>query len=232
MNSLIRVENIKKSYQLGNENFEVLKWISLEINKWEFVSIMGQSWSWKSTLMNIIWMLDIPSSWNYYFNWADVSKITDDDQALLRRQNIGFIFQSYNLLPRTTAINQVMLPLIYQGIKTKERKERAAEALIKVWLWDKINSLPSELSGWQQQRIAVARAIVTNPLLILWDEPTWALDSKTWDEVMELISILNQEWKTVVIITHSAEINNFAKKHIFLKDWLVVDNLIEQQILI
>lgn len=222
MKNLIQLNNIIKSYQLGNEELVVLKWISLEINSWEFVSIMWQSWSGKSTLMNIIWMLDNPTSWKYLFNSQDVSFLTDDDQAMIRRQNIGFIFQSYNLLSKTSALNQVMLPLIYQWVWTKERKERAYEALKKVWLEDKINNLPSEMSGWQQQRVSIARALVTNPLLILADEPTWALDSKTWIEVMELISKLNSEWKTIVIITHSPEVDEYAKKHINLKDWLIV----------
>jgi len=222
MENLIKIKDIIKSYQLGSEELVVLKWISLDINKWEFVSIMWQSWSGKSTLMNIIWMLDNPTSWQYFFNWEDVSWLTDDDQAMIRRQNIWFIFQSYNLLSKTSAINQVMLPLIYQWVWSKERYIRAKEALKKVWLEDKINNLPSEMSGWQQQRVSIARALVTDPLLILADEPTWALDSKTWVEVMELISKLNNEWKTIVIITHSPEIDMYAKKHINLKDWLII----------
>lgn len=222
MENLIKIKDIIKSYKLWTEELVVLKWISLDINKWEFVSIMWQSWSGKSTLMNIIWMLDNPTSWQYFFNWDDVSWLTDDDQAMIRRQNIWFIFQSYNLLSKTSAINQVMLPLIYQWIWSRERKERAYEALKKVWLEDKINNLPSEMSGWQQQRVSIARALVTDPLLILADEPTWALDSKTWVEVMELITKLNNEWKTIVIITHSPEIDMYAKKHINLKDWLII----------
>ncbi len=222
MKPLIKISEIKKHYILGDETLEVLKWIDLEIYKWEFVSIMWESWSWKSTLMNIIGMLDTPTSWKILFDNQDVSEVSDDDQALLRRKNIWFIFQSYNLLPRTTAINQVMLPLLYMWVWKKERKQRAYEALVKVWLKDKINSLPSEMSGWQQQRVAVARAIVTNPHLILWDEPTWALDSKTWIEIMKLLSMLNDEWMTILIITHSSEVDKFAKKHIFLKDWLII----------
>jgi len=222
MNKLISIKNIFKKYQLWAEELVVLKWISLDINEWEFVSIMWQSWSGKSTLMNIIWMLDNPSNWQYFFNWEDVSGLTDDDQAMIRRQNIWFIFQSYNLLSKTSAINQVMLPLIYQWIGTKERYTRAYEALKKVWLEDKINNMPSEMSGWQQQRVSIARALVTDPLLILADEPTWALDSKTWVEVMELIAKLNNEWKTIVIITHSPEVDVYAKKHINLKDWLII----------
>lgn len=223
MKNLIMLKDIRKSYNLWKQVLEVLKWIDLEINEWEFVSIMWQSGSWKSTLMNIIWMLDNPTTWKYLFDSKDISEITDDDQAMLRRRNIWFIFQSYNLLPKLSAIKQVMIPLMYQWVRAKERKERAYQALVKVWLWDKIDNLPSEMSWWQQQRVAVARAIVTEPLLILADEPTWALDSKTWIEVMELIWNLHEEWKTILIITHSSEIDQFAKKHILLRDWNIVN---------
>ncbi|EKE26862.1 MAG: hypothetical protein ACD_4C00135G0001 [uncultured bacterium (gcode 4)] len=220
--SIIKMTWIKKIYNAWDDILEVLKWVDFQMNKWEFVSIMWESGSGKSTLMNIIWMLDNPSNGNYFFNGVDISKATDDEQAILRRQNIGFIFQSYNLLPKTSALRQVMLPLVYQWVPAKLRKQKAIEALIKVWLKDKINSLPSEMSGWQQQRVAIARAIVTDPLLILWDEPTWALDSKTWNDVMEIISRINDEWKTVLIITHSAEVDKFSKKHIFIKDGMIV----------
>lgn len=223
MPNLIKLENIKKSYIVGDQTIDVLKWIDLEINEWEFISITGQSGSWKSTLMNIIGMLDNPTSWNYYFNNENVADITDDEQALIRRKNIGFIFQSYNLISRTSAIKQVMMPLIYQWVPWKERIKRATEALNKVWLWDKLNSLPNELSGWQQQRISIARALVTNPLIILWDEPTWALDSKTGEEIMELMMSLNNEWKTIIIITHSPEVDKYAKKRIYIKDWLILN---------
>lgn len=220
--NVIRMTWIKKIYNVWDEELEVLKWVDFVLNKWEFASIMWESGSGKSTLMNIIWMLDNPTTGNYFFNWVDISKSTDDEQALLRRRNIGFIFQSYNLLSKTTALRQVMLPLVYQWVPAKLRKQLAIEALTKVWLKDKINSLPSEMSGWQQQRVAIARAIVTDPLLILWDEPTWALDSKTWSDVMEIIAKLNEEWKTILIITHSAEVDKFAKKHIFIKDGMIV----------
>lgn len=219
---VIKMTGIKKIYHVGDEDLEVLKWVDFELHKWEFASIMWESGSGKSTLMNIIWMLDNPSGGNYFFDGIDISKATDDEQALLRRRNIGFIFQWYNLLPKTPAIKQVMLPLVYQWVPAKIRKEKAIEALIKVGLGDKIYSLPNEMSGWQQQRVAIARAIVTDPLLILGDEPTWALDSKTWNDVMEIISKLNEEWKTILIITHSAEVDKFAKKHIFIKDGLII----------
>ncbi|MDD2745814.1 MAG: ABC transporter ATP-binding protein [Candidatus Gracilibacteria bacterium] len=219
---LIQTEGISKSYILGNQELEVLKGIDLQIDVGEFVSIMGQSGSGKSTLMNIIGMLDIPSHGKYRFNGQDVSELSSDDLALVRRQNIGFIFQNYNLLPRMSAWDQVMVPLLYQGVTRSLREERAFEALKKVGLADKLKSLPSEMSGGQQQRVAVARAIVSDPLLILGDEPTGALDSRTGNEVMELISLLHEEGKTVVIITHSSEIDTFAKRHIFMKDGLIV----------
>lgn len=220
--TVIKMTWIKKIYHVGDEDIEVLKWVDFELHKWEFASIMWESWSGKSTLMNMIWMLDIPTSWSYFFDWQDISQVSDDEQALLRRKNIGFIFQSYNLLPKTPAIRQVMLPLIYQWVPAKQRKQLAIEALIKVWLKDKIYSLPSEMSGWQQQRVAIARAIVTDPLLILWDEPTWALDSKTGNDVMDIITKLNEEWKTILIITHSAEVDKYAKRHILIRDWMIV----------
>lgn len=221
MKSLIKLQDIKKSYQLWEQKLDILKWINLEIFEWDFMSIMGQSWSWKSTLMNIIGMLDNPSSGKYFFDWQDIWDLDIDEQALIRRKNIWFIFQSYNLLKRTRTIEQVMLPLMYQGIWSKERKERALQALKKVWLENKIDSYPNELSGWQQQRVAIARSIVTNPLLLLWDEPTWALDSNTWEEVMEILTNLNKEWKTILIITHAPEVDKYASKHILIKDWLI-----------
>ncbi|MCK9272696.1 ABC transporter ATP-binding protein [Candidatus Gracilibacteria bacterium] len=219
---VIKMTGIKKIYHVGDEDLEVLKGVDFELHKGEFASIMGESGSGKSTLMNIIGMLDNPSGGNYFFDGIDISKATDDEQALLRRRNIGFIFQGYNLLPKTPAIKQVMLPLVYQGVPAKIRKQKAIEALIKVGLGDKIYSLPNEMSGGQQQRVAIARAIVTDPLLILGDEPTGALDSKTGNDVMEIITKLNEEGKTILIITHSAEVDKFAKKHIFIKDGMIM----------
>lgn len=219
--SIIQMQWIRKVYHVGDEDLEVLKWVDFELNEGEFVSIMGESGSGKSTLMNIIGMLDNPSNGTYHFNGQDISQASDDEQALLRRQNIGFIFQSYNLLPKTPAIKQVMLPLIYQWVPSRIRQEKAIEALKKVWLADKIYSLPNEMSGWQQQRVAIARAIVTDPLLILGDEPTGALDSKTGNDVMDILARLHEEGKTILIITHSAEVNKFAKRHIFMKDGVI-----------
>lgn len=201
---------------------EVLKWVDLEINSGDFVSIMWPSGSWKSTLMNIIWMLDIPSSWEYIFDDIKVSDFSEDKLANVRWKKIWFIFQSYNLIPRMNVIKQVMLPLAYAWVEKQKRFEIAKKALTRVWLWDKILNKPNELSGWQQQRVSIARALAVNPSMILADEPTGALDSKTWTEIMKLLQELNNEWKTIVLITHEAEIDKYAKKHIFIKDWKIL----------
>lgn len=223
MPPLIQLNSITKSYELWAEKLMVLKGIDTTIEAWEFVSIMGQSGSGKSTLMNIIGMLDNPSTGSYFFNGTDVSQLTDDDQALIRRENIGFIFQSYNLLPRTSALDQVIMPLLYQNIGKKERTERALQSLKKVGLWDKINSFPNEMSGGQQQRVSIARALVTNPSIILADEPTGALDSKTGVEIMHLLTELHQEGKTIILITHELEVDAYANRHIILRDGKIIN---------
>lgn len=219
---MIKLENIKKEYKMWENIVEVLKWVDLEINSWDFVSIMWPSWSWKSTLMNIIGMLDIATSWKYTFNNIEITWKKEDDLSKIRWKNIGFIFQSYNLISRMPVIKQVMLPLAYQWIAKNKREKMAIEALEKVWLADKKNNKPNELSGWQQQRVSIARALAINPNMILADEPTWALDTKTWEEIMWLLTKLNQEWTTIVLITHEHEIDRYAKKHILIKDWLIV----------
>ena len=218
---MIKLTDIKKSYIMWNNVVEVLKWIDLEINTWDFVSIMGPSWSWKSTLMNIIWMLDVATSWEYDFNWIKITWKKENQLSNIRWKNIGFVFQSYNLISRMPVLKQVMLPLAYAWVPKAERKRRALEALEKVWLADKINNRPNELSGWQQQRVSIARALAANPWMILADEPTGALDTKTWEEIMELLTELNNEWKIIVLITHEAHIDAYAKRHIHIKDWLI-----------
>lgn len=218
---MIKLTWIKKDYKMWDNIINILKWVDLEINYWDFVSIMWPSGSWKSTLMNIIWMLDVASSWTYSFNGIQIDGKSEEELSKIRWKNIWFIFQSYNLIPRTSVIKQVMLPLAYAWVPKKQREKLALEALKKVWLEEKANNLPNELSGWQQQRVSIARALAIDPWMILADEPTWALDTKTWEEIMKLLVDLNKEGKTIVLITHEHEIDAFAKKHVLIKDWLI-----------
>lgn len=219
---MIHLKNIKKDYSIGENTFSVIKGIDLHIKAGDFVSIMGPSGSGKSTLMNIIGMLDIPTSGNYTFNGKRIDTLSEDKLSRIRGKNIGFIFQSYNLIARMPVIKQVMLPLAYQWISKKRRENIALSALEKVWLADKKNNKPNELSWGQQQRVSIARALAINPSIILADEPTGALDTTTGKEIMELLKKLNEEErKTIVLITHEKEINSYAKKHISIKDGLI-----------
>jgi putative ABC transport system ATP-binding protein len=220
---MIKLKWITKDYKMWENIVHVLNWVDLEIKNWDFVSIMWPSWSWKSTLMNIIWMLDVATSWKYIFNWLEITWKKEDELSHIRWKNIGFIFQSYNLISRMSVIKQVMLPLAYQGVSKSKREKIALEALRKVWLEDKVNSKPNELSGWQQQRVSIARALAVNPWMILADEPTGALDTKTGEDIMNLLTKLNEEWKTIVLITHEKDIDAYAKKHILIKDGLIVN---------
>lgn len=222
--NMINLKNIKKSYNLWkNNSIDILKNINVEIKSWEFVAIVWPSWSGKSTLMNIIWMLDTPSSWEYYFSSERVDKLKDANLSQIRSRKIWFIFQNYSLLPRMSALEQVILPLTYQWLSWKDSKNKAIEYLEKVWLWDKLKNKPNELSGWQSQRVAIARALVINPDLILADEPTWALDSKTWEEILNILKEINKAWKTIIIITHDNHIASHANRIIKIKDWEIVD---------
>ncbi len=221
---MLELKDIIKDYY----NWDILMqralaWVSLTINDWDFLSIMGPSGSGKSTLMNIIGLLDIPTSWEYILDGKKLEKLTENEKATIRGQKIWFVFQGYNLIARMPAIEQVMLPLSYQGVPEEEKKARAMEALRKVGLDHKSESKPNELSWGQQQRIAIARAIVTNPSLILADEPTGALDSKTGTDVLNIFKELNKEWITVVLITHSSEIAEFAKTRIDIRDGLIAN---------
>ncbi|RKQ28206.1 ABC transporter ATP-binding protein [Oceanobacillus halophilus] len=221
---MIRLEAIKKSYILGKEEVSVLKGIDLTIQKGQFAAIMGPSGSGKSTLMNIIGCLDRPTTGEYYLNEKLVSNDDDKELAHVRNQSIGFVFQQFQLLPRLTALKNVELPMIYAGFKKKEREERANEALEKVNLTDRMHHLPNELSGGQKQRVAIARAIVNQPDLILADEPTGALDTKTSEQIMELFTMLNLEGTTIVIVTHELEVASYAKRKVLVRDGLLVQD--------
>lgn len=220
---MIELKDITKSYKLTkNDSIQILKSINLNIKSWEFVAIIWPSGSGKSTLMNIIWLLDTPSSGEYFLSGQRVDSLSDSKQSDVRAKKIGFIFQNYSLLPRISAVEQVMIPLWYQWFSDSEAKKRALAFLEKVWLKDKSKNKPNELSGWQCQRVAIARALVVNPDIILADEPTWALDSKTWEEILELFKQINQEWKTVIIITHDPSIAQKASRIIRIKDWEII----------
>jgi len=219
---MIEMNGITKVYQLGNTDVPILKGIDLTINASEYVSIMGASGSGKSTLMNIIGCLDRPTAGRYHLEGRDLTTLAKDDLAFIRNQKIGFIFQQFNLLPRSTAVENVMLPMVYAGVPKGERRDRAEVALQKVGLGDRINNRPSQLSGGQQQRVAIARALVNEPALLLADEPTGALDSQTSQEVMDLFNQLNSQNITIIIITHEIEVAEQAKRQIRIQDGLVV----------
>lgn len=222
---IIELENVHKSYFLDNwEEIEVLKWINLKIKKWEFVALMWESWGWKSTLLNIIACLHPLSSWSYHLEWDDIWEVKDEDiLAFIRNKKMWFIFQQFNLLPKITALHNVSLPALYNWTSEKEREKRATELLEKVWLGNKLWNRPWELSWWQQQRVSIARSLINNPEILLADEPTWALDTITSMEVMEIIKSLKYEWKTIVMVTHAPDVAKAADRIIFLKDWKVTD---------
>jgi putative ABC transport system ATP-binding protein len=221
MNGIIHLENILKSYFLGKQELPVLKGISLDIYKNEYVALMGPSGSGKSTLMNILGCLDSPSGGKYILNGYDVSSMPDNDLADVRNKEIGFVFQQFNLLPRLTAAENVALPLIYSGIAKKERHERAMAVLEKVQLADRYHHKPNELSGGQIQRVAIARALINNPAIILADEPTGNLDSKTSAEVMGIFNEIHAGGNTVILVTHEEDIAGYAHRVVRLRDGLV-----------
>ena len=218
--AIIRLEDIQKSYFMGNQAIPVLKGITLDIFKNEYVALMGPSGSGKSTLMNILGCLDSPTGGKYILNSKDVSKMADDDLAEVRNTEIGFVFQQFNLLPRLSAAENVALPLIYAGVPKKERTERAMEALKKVGLEDRSHHKSNELSGGQIQRVAIARALVNNPSLLLADEPTGNLDSRTSVEVMEIFGKIQEAGNTVVLVTHEEDIAHYAHRIVRLRDGL------------
>jgi len=228
--SLIQIANIKRDFLLGSEIVYVLKGIDLEINKGEYVALMGPSGSGKSTLMNILGCLDTPTSGQYILNGKDVSLMHDDDLAEIRNKEIGFVFQTFNLLPRTTALANVALPMIYAGYSKAERNERATEVLTQVSLADRMDHQPNQLSGGQRQRVAIARALVNKPSIILADEPTGNLDSKTSVEIMNLFNEIHKNGNTVILVTHEEEIAKYAHRIIRLRDGMVESDSVNSEL--
>ncbi len=220
-NPLIKITNIKRDFPLGNEIVYVLKGIDLEINKGEYVALMGPSGSGKSTLMNILGCLDTPTSGTYVLNGKHVSEMQDDELAGIRNKEIGFVFQTFNLMPRTTALDNVALPMVYAGHSKSERVERATEVLTQVGLQDRMDHKPNQLSGGQRQRVAVARALVNKPSIILADEPTGNLDSKTSVEIMNLFNEIHANGNTVILVTHEEDIAAYAHRIIRLRDGII-----------
>jgi putative ABC transport system ATP-binding protein len=216
--ALIETQDLWKTYTMGDEEIHALRGVSIQIDKGEYVAIMGPSGSGKSTLMNLIGCLDTPSKGTYLLNGKEVSTMNDNELARIRNEEIGFVFQTFNLLPRATALHNVELPLVYAGISSKERLERARQALDKVELGQRMNHKPNELSGGQRQRVAIARALVNNPSILLADEPTGNLDSKTGVEIMALFERLHSAGNTIVLVTHEADVAAHAKRQILIRD--------------
>jgi putative ABC transport system ATP-binding protein len=224
MQAVIELQNLAKSYSMGNHMLPVLQAINLTILPNEYVALMGPSGSGKSTLMNILGCLDTPTSGNYLLNNKDVSKLNDDALAKIRNEEIGFVFQQFNLLPRLTALENVALPLVYGGVDKKKRTQLATEMLEKVGLQDRMEHRPNELSGGQCQRVAIARALVNSPSILLADEPTGNLDTKTSEEIMQIFKLLNEQGNTIIVVTHEEDIAAQTKRIIRLKDGVVMDN--------
>ncbi|MFD2823304.1 ABC transporter ATP-binding protein [Lacinutrix iliipiscaria] len=221
MSNVIEIRNIIRDFKLGTEVVHVLKGIDLDIERGDYVAIMGPSGSGKSTLMNLLGCLDTPTSGNYLLNGKDVSQMSDDQLADIRNTEIGFVFQTFNLLPRTTALDNVALPMVYAGASKAARHKRAAEVLTNVGLSDRMDHRPNQLSGGQRQRVAVGRALVNNPSIILADEPTGNLDSKTGHEIMALFDDIHKAGNTVIMVTHEEEIAAHAKRVIRLRDGII-----------
>ena len=220
---MIRLRDLTRVYASGDTAVHALAGVTIEIERGEFVAIMGQSGSGKTTMMNVIGLLDRPSSGEYHFEGLDVAGLSEDQRARLRGRAFGFVFQSYNLLPRMTALEQVELPLIYQGVR--DRRRRAAEALVRVGLQDRVMHQPTELSGGEQQRVAIARSLVVDPLVVLADEPTGALDTATGHEVMSLLAeLVERQGLTVVVVTHEADVAAYAHRTVRMRDGRIVED--------
>ncbi len=221
---LFETIGLKKTYRIGDQTVPALKGVSLQVNAGEFLAVMGPSGSGKSTFMNLLGCLDTPSEGKYLLKGDEVSSLSADERALIRNEQIGFVFQSFNLLPRTSALDNVALPLRYKGVPIKERRLHATEMLVRMGLADRLDYHPSQLSGGQQQRVAIARALVCNPAIILADEPTGALDTRTGFEVMTIFQELNIKGMTVVVVTHEREIAAFTRRHLLFRDGSLVSD--------
>ena len=221
MSKVIQIEQLKKTYHLGKVEVEALRGVSFEINSGDFVSVMGPSGSGKSTLMHIIGCLDYPTEGKYFLSGQDVSKLNDNQLALFRNQKIGFVFQQFNLLPKATILKNVELPLTYNNTHSKNKKRLAVHALEEVGLGDRLKHRPNEISGGQKQRVAIARALINHPSIILADEPTGNLDSKTGGDIMEIIKKLHDDGNTIILVTHEPEIARYGKRIIYLKDGVI-----------
>jgi putative ABC transport system ATP-binding protein len=230
MQPVIHLEDIRKSYFMGRHELEVLKGITIDINRNEYVALMGPSGSGKSTLMNILGCLDSPTAGTYILNGHDVSTMPDNELADIRNKEIGFVFQQFNLLPRLTAMENVALPLVYAGIPKRQRNEMAMEVLRKVDLTDRSHHRPNEMSGGQCQRVAIARALVNNPSIILADEPTGNLDSKTSHEIMDIFNKIHADGNSVVLVTHEDDISKFAHRIIRLKDGILESDRLNEAV--
>jgi putative ABC transport system ATP-binding protein len=229
VSAVIRIHELTREYRMGSERILALRGVTLEIRRNEYVAIMGPSGSGKSTMMNVLGCLDTPTAGEYWLNGEEVSRLTDDALARVRNREIGFVFQTFNLLPRATALHNVELPLVYAGVRARERRERAATALDRVGLGDRMHHRPNELSGGQRQRVAIARALVNRPSILLADEPTGNLDSVTSDEIMEVFAALHAAGQTVIMVTHEPDIAARAQRVVVLRDGRVESDRVNRE---
>jgi ABC-type lipoprotein export system ATPase subunit len=225
--TIIKLEDVHKYFYLANnDEVRVLNWINLEIKSWEFVALMWESWSWKSTVLNTIACLFSITKWKYILDGEDISDLQDDEiLSFIRNKKMWFVFQQFHLIPEYTALENVALVWVFWLISKKERLELAVKLLERVWLKNKIKSKPPELSGWEKQRVAIARALMNDPEILIADEPTWSLDSKNSIEIMEILKWLHKKWRTIIMVTHSKETAEYADRIIYLKDGKIVDKI-------